>query len=88
MANPSVPGETPATDPAPASVVSRFLVDGVARERLIAALLDAREFPDGHVGEKRYRDETNAVVRRNIETVFSEAGLAKLLADLPAKEAE
>ena len=50
-------------------------MDAEVRAELIDLLLDKREFPAGHIGERQLRDETNAVVRANIERVFAGSGL-------------
>lgn len=68
-------------DNAPQAALLRVLTDGTARAKVLAALLDTREFPAGHIGEQRYRDETNAVVRRRFEEVFTAEGLARLLGE-------
>lgn len=63
-------------------VLRRVLVDDVARERLIQTLLDKRTFQPQNIGERQYRDETNAVVRQNLEALLSCSGLLKFQEEL------
>ena len=62
-------------------IVQQIVADGVVREKLIGAMLDKREFPAGHIGERQYRDETNEAVRGNIGALLTEAGLRKFWAE-------
>ena len=62
-------------------ILEQIVADDVVREKLIGAMLDKREFPAGHIGERQYRDDTNGIVRANVEGLLSKTGLRKFWDD-------